>query len=86
NINSIYDAAVKKVTNDDDVTTVGTDKNDAISAMDKIANGINGDQDAQDLRKAKKDAIDELTESADKVKTEIANDKNLSQVEKDGYT
>ena len=85
-INSIYDAAVKKITNDDDVTTVGTDKNDAISAMDKIANGIDGDQDAQDLRTAKNKAINELAGLADQVKNEIANDKNLTQLEKDGYT
>ncbi|MGL6207840.1 MAG: pectate lyase-like adhesive domain-containing protein, partial [Lactobacillus panisapium] len=87
NINDIYNQAVVKITTkDNDIKTVDTDKTDAIQKMADIANNIKGSQAEQDLRKAKKNAIDELTESADKVKTEIANDKNLSQVEKDGYT
>ncbi|MCO6534872.1 SLAP domain-containing protein [Lactobacillus sp.] len=87
NINSIYTQAVVKITTkDNDIKTVDDDKNKAIDDMDKIAENIKGSQEEQDVRKAKKTAIDELAGLADKVKTEIAADKNLSQVEKDGYT
>ncbi|MCX8720771.1 pectate lyase-like adhesive domain-containing protein, partial [Lactobacillus sp. B4010] len=74
NINDIYNQAVVKITTkDNDIKTVDTDKTDAIQKMADIANNIKGSQAEQDLRKAKKNAIDDLTESADKVKTEIAN-------------
>lgn len=85
-INNTYNDVILKITTKDvSIDEVDDDKDNAIREMNKIANEIKGDAAAQELAQAKSDAISNLSKLAEEIKNSIVQDKNLSQIEKDGY-